>query len=344
MVTQNIEREKIQFVCPLSLTAKDLRTAVELWKQSGYSANPFRNSLITPLFARKSTLDLVRNLKEQGIIENLIFDSGGYQVQKGTMSYQELSARLYKLYTENTWADYFILPDSPPSNGDTCKAMYDKVLTTVQGTLSFLADLPSYLQDKSIPVIQGVTEDQVFFCFDKYRENGFNKMGFGSFLTKGAQSEVNVLSMSSVQLLSKLIKRDTANHIHAFGIGSPPVAYSISKLQVGSFDSSGWIKSAGYGNAFLPFIRAYNVSYKNLSQKAIAEQKFRELKSMTGHSCPFCDDFQELSNTRAYRMVHNLICTIETINSSLPTTTIESIIEEHSPWYVPLIQEVAKVS
>jgi hypothetical protein len=81
--------------------------------------HPFGRQIVTPLFAPKAVLRALRAWRE-GIppvdgaippVRSVIFDSGGYQVQTGRLSFGELVERLLPYYRENAWADFLVLPD-----------------------------------------------------------------------------------------------------------------------------------------------------------------------------------------------------------------------------------------
>ncbi|HPZ55674.1 MAG TPA: GNAT family N-acetyltransferase [Bacillota bacterium] len=334
--------DKPQFICAVSIWPRDLRVIVRLWQESGYPINPFERCLVTPLTADPSSLRILYEMKANGIIKELYFDSGGYHVQRGRISYSELCDRLVRLYKECPWADYFVLPDSPPSNGAERAEMYQRVKDTVEGSLRVFDQLPSQVQDRAFPVVQGVTIDQVHYCLERYESAGFTRVGFGSFGTNGRRSEVNVLDDQSRDLFRFLRLRFTG-HIHAFGIGTPPVLWAASKLGADSLDSSAWMKAAGYGNVYLPYMRAYNITYRSLSQVALSPERFKVLKSMTHHECAFCHDLRTLSTSRDARIMHNLFCTVETLTPKLPESSIRQVLRSHSPRYERMIVAVERM-
>ncbi|MDP1270964.1 hypothetical protein, partial [Klebsiella pneumoniae] len=68
------------------------------------------------------------------------------------------------------------------------------------------------------------------------------------------------------------------------------------------------------------------------------------MKEKTGHQCPFCEDFQKLSNERLYRSLHNLVVLMETANGiqnpSLNEKGIAELIRDWSPRYHKIFQQV----
>lgn len=84
--------------------------------------------------------------------------------------------------------------------------------------------------------------------------------------------------------------------IHLFGVSIPPILYLFQQLEIASFDSMAWMKAAGYGNVFLPFVRGYMATYRVGERTHTYRDQFEHLKAMTGHRCPFCDDFSVLTS------------------------------------------------
>jgi ribosomal protein S18 acetylase RimI-like enzyme len=89
--------------------------------------HPFERQIVTPLFAPKAVLRALRAWRAgtppvDGTIppvRSVIFDSGGYQVQMGRLSFEELVERLLPFYGENAWADFLVLPDHVPRSSDS---------------------------------------------------------------------------------------------------------------------------------------------------------------------------------------------------------------------------------
>ncbi|MFN3691226.1 MAG: hypothetical protein ACK4UU_09915, partial [Fimbriimonadales bacterium] len=90
----------------MSIGASELRALHRLWRASGDPRRPFRDALVTPIFMGRKSLDVIRGWREDGVIENLYFDSGGFYVQMGRISYRDLCEPLLELYTREQWADH----------------------------------------------------------------------------------------------------------------------------------------------------------------------------------------------------------------------------------------------
>lgn len=334
----------IEFFAAITLAPSDVLKIRKNWSSSGLHGNPLRNVLVSPLSTSDVTLEMIRQMKQSGEIERVCFDSGGYQVQIGAIPYHTLHARLLDFYQENQWADYYVLPDNPPTSNDSRSTAWMKVEMTVNGSIRFFRELPRALRRKSLPVIQGVTMEQVEYCIRQYEGLDLPKYGFGSFSTAGTNASVNYLSTDSIQVLA-YIQRLLAGQVslHAFGVGTPPVVYFLDKLGASSFDSVGWMKTAGFGNVFLPLTRAYNVSYRNLGQTAISQNDFMYMKKVSGHDCPFCRDFRTLSESRWHRIMHNLVCVMETPSRLTATGLAAFLIEQYSPNYRRLMSALQGV-
>ncbi len=104
--------------------------------------------------------------------------------------------------------------------------------------------------------------------------------------------------------------------LHLFGIGTPEVLFKFKELDVDSFDSSCWSRTAGYGNVYLPFIGRRNIStrmIRDIGGEAYRPEDFMRLKDATGHDCPFCRDYESLKHNRIQQMVHNLFVMMDTV-------------------------------
>jgi len=328
----------LEFIAAVTLVPSVIRNIRRLLAESSISVDPLRNVLVTPLFAHNESLHQIRELRESGT--TIIFDSGGYYVQTARLTYHELYYPLLSFYRENGWADIYTLPDHVPTSQDTPDDVWLKVKETVDFSRLFLEELPSTLQERSMPVVQGHTFEQVDYCLQAYLDLGVRHLGFGSFGTVGKNSEVNVATQSSVTLAKHVIgvARKHDIRVHLFGIGVPALVPMIFSIGANSFDSSSWIKAAGFGQIFLPFMRAYNITHRNRGselQKAITVSKFDQLKALTGHECPFCESTRTLQKEKLFRTVHNLITIKETVDiiNNRELERIKKIYESGSPHY-----------
>lgn len=335
----------MQFIASITRRANDIRKIMRLWQESGDPRNPLKRILITPLFTSPNTLQLIRGWKEDGLIEEVYFDSGGYFVQMGRISYEEMYWQLLQFYKANQWADWYVLPDYVPLSSDTREDVWYKVKVTAKRGDLFFKEMPANLRERAIPVLQGHTEEQIEYCLERHLNLDVQRMGFGSFGTNGKDSSVNTLTINALNFLSDLtpILGKRQIKLHAFGVGTPPVIYLLDRVGVHSFDSVGWMKTAGYGKIFMPFVRAYNVTYRDPAARGLKEQDFYALKRLTGHSCYFCHSFAKLTESRDYRVMHNLTVVLDTIEALThgQCAHVEDILTNYSPSYAKLYAGVA---
>jgi queuine/archaeosine tRNA-ribosyltransferase len=324
----------VKFVAAVSVNPGDLQKLISLWGEVDSTLSVFSHVLISPLFASPKTLDIVRSLKASHGIE-VYFDSGGYYVQQGRLTYEQLYGRLLNFYLNNQWADWYVLPDHVPTSVDNSVVVEHKVRDTITVSRLFFQELPAKLKERAIPVVQGHTPDQVQRCLESYVQIGSQYIGFGSFGTAGVNSSINQLtarSLENLSWLSTLVDQHDVR-LHLFGMTSPPVVWVFGQLGAYSFDSLGWNKAANYGNVYLPFIKAHNISYKDPDQALFSEEQFTTLKAKTEHNCPFCQDFRLLATNYHYRRAHNLAVLMETAER-IQTDRAAAIVEQHAPKYL----------
>jgi queuine/archaeosine tRNA-ribosyltransferase len=272
------------------------------------------------------------------------FDSGGYYAQQGKIAFEELYCSLRDYYQdpENQWADWYVLPDHVPTSTDPVETVKSKVNDTVSASKNFFSELPPHLRERSIPVIQGHTQEQVRFCIENYLSIGVRYIGFGSFDTCGPNQSINRITLKSMDLLNAI--NDLALHydfgLHLFGIGSPPAHYLFSKMRVKSFDSATWLKSAGYGHIFLPFVRGYRITHRTTKRNYWEEDDFLLWRELTEHTCPFCESFSDLMESRHYRILHNLVAFYETMQylDEWSDERIHNVLRMTSPTYLRLLE------
>jgi len=331
--------KQLKFFTSISINPGDIRKIQKLLADHEVQVNPLAQILITPLFASKSSLQLIRNLKEQQPT-TVMFDSGGYYVQTGRITYQELYYPLLQFYRQNHWADIYTLPDYVPTSQDAPDLVQHKVEETAKYSRLFYLEMPDELKPKAMGVVQGHSIAQVEICLNTYFQLGIKKIGFGSFGTVGENSQTNVATDKAVNLAKYVVdmaKRENAT-VHFFGIGVPALIAMIYGSGAASFDSSSWLKSAGFGQIFLPFSRSYNITHRNGSaamHRGIRIEDFVKLRNFTEHSCPFCECVEKLQQHKLYRAVHNLICMQETIDrvNDQDLSFIEKVYVHGSPKY-----------
>lgn len=316
---------KLTFVASLTSIPTDLKHLIRLWEGEGPDRKPFDKCIITPIFMERKSLDYVRYIHENWGVE-VIFDSGGFLVQQEKISYDELFANLLDFYLKNQWAQTYVLPDFVPTSRQTPDEVAERVYVTASESIRFLKRLPAEMQSKALGVLQGHQPEDLKHCFDVYMDNGLQNIGFGSFDTNGVNAEINLLTAKSKDRLifvRDLIQRDfltmrieSLPNLHLFGVSSPNIINKFKEYLATSFDSSGWQRTAGYGNVYLPFVGRQNVSHKSTAlmlSKGMSAKQFYTACERTEHSCPFCKDFPLLQESRLMRMWHNAIVFSEMI-------------------------------
>lgn len=331
----------LQFVASLTRDAGEIRRLIRLWNDSGDPRNPFANMLVTPIFTPPSTLDLVRKLKEEGVVKQIFFDSGGFFVQMGRISYEDMYWQLLQFYRSNLWGDWYTLPDYVPLSSDDEQTSWYKVRRTADGSRLFHQELPEKIKAKTLAVVQGRSIAQIEYCLEVYLRTGTERWGFGSFGTNGKQSNANIVTEEAFKLLNYVadIAASDNRHLHAFGVSTPPAIYLLGESGVNSFDSIGWMKTAGYGKVYLPFVRAYNVTYRDKSARGMPAQVFEELKVRSGHECAFCADFRMLETSRTHRILHNLAVIQDMVDMIQERTFGDDLLQimgEYAPTYARL--------
>ena len=267
-----LPNRKLTFVASLTSTSTDLKRLIQLWENEGPDRKPFERCIITPLFIERKSLEYVRYMHENWGIE-VVFDSGGFFVQQGKISYDELFSRLLDFYLKHEWAQTYVLPDFVPTSRQTSDEVTERVYVTAAESIRFLERLPTDLQSKALGVLQGHTPEHLKHCFDIYMNNGLQSIGFGSFDTTGVNAEINLLTARTetrLVFVRDLILRDFLDGkimspptLHLFGVSSPNIIKQFKGYLATSFDSSGWQRTAGFGNVYLPFIGRRNVSHKS---------------------------------------------------------------------------------
>jgi queuine/archaeosine tRNA-ribosyltransferase len=302
--------------------------------------------MVTPLFASPSTLKLIREELKEKRGATIYFDSGGYYAQQGKIAFEELYCILRDYYgnPDNQWADWYVLPDHVPTAKDSEGVIAEKVFNTVSASKNLFRELPIRLRERSIPVIQGHTDQQLRFCVQNYMAMGVHYIGFGSFDTCGPNQSINRITYQSMDLLNTIneLARFYGFELHLFGVGSPPAQYLFSQMQVRSFDSVTWLKAAGYGHIFLPFVRGYRIAHRTIGRVYLDEDDFLLWKALTDHHCPFCESFGELGESRPYRILHNLVAFLETMQrlNEWSDEQICRILELTSPTYLRLMEKL----
>ncbi|HIE11921.1 MAG TPA: GNAT family N-acetyltransferase [Desulfotomaculum sp.] len=301
------------FFVSLTSEAPKIRRVVRLWDASGDPRDPFRHMVFTPLFSTNAAAKLICRLKEErdGVV---MFDSGGYHVQMGKTSYEELFDRLLRFYRENDWADWYVLPDHVPRSADSDQEVEFKVRETIGFARLFVRMMPGKFVEKAIGVIHGRTEEQIHRCISEYTRMGIGYVAFGSFGTSGPGGSVNMVSQKSLGLLGMAqgVAHEYGLRLHVFGIGSPNYLTRLAEANIvpDSFDSAGWWKGGGFGYVFTS-TRSLRVCYTRRINSTLS--RVANCLAADGHSCQFCRELFWLRDSRLHRVMHNLVVTMECV-------------------------------
>jgi hypothetical protein len=180
--------------------------------------------------------------------------------------------------------------------------------------------MPSDLRGRALGVLQGHSAAHLKFCLDTYLASGIPHLGFGSFDTGGVNAEINLFTAQAsrrLEVLRVLLagpylrgESDALPSFHLFGVSSPALLSDFPRFLATSFDSSGWLRTAGYGNVYLPFRSRRNVTHGASALSCglgLSAAAFYTACADTGHTCPFCRDFDRIRKDRYARMLHNAL-------------------------------------
>lgn len=323
----------LTFYAAMSVCASSMRKTFALLEDGYGSLEPLQNVMFTPIAQGEKSHESIRNIADTFGV-NVMFDSGGYEVQVGNQDFDDLYSYLIDFYGEHNWGHRYVLPDNVPLSEDPMGVVDRKVDETLSATEMCFRRLPEDRKSRAVAVVQGHTTDQLLRCINKYSElDGLEHIGFGSFGTGGVSNGVNMLTGDALENLSTVIDRahDEGLSVHAFGVGGPTSLPILHEVGVDSFDSTSWMRSSGYGNVFFPFKSRYNASHrKRRSGSVLTASELPHLKAEAGHECPFCEDINRLRNNRWDRIIHNLIVIHEMTNQMDEMATAE-IIESMNP-------------
>lgn len=314
-----LPQRPINFIASLTASSSDLKHLIRTWEADGLDERPFEKCIITPLFIEAKSFEYVRYIHDRWGVE-VFFDSGGFFVQQGKIRYDELFAQLLAFYLKHDWAECFVLPDFVPTSKHSPEEVSERVFVTAAEGVKFFRRLPADMRSRALGVLQGHSPEDIRHCYKAFLEAGLGRIGFGSFDTTGVNAEINLLTDGAARRLTfvrdlifqSFISQeiDSVPDLHLFGVSSPNVIEKFRGYLATSFDSSGWQRTAGYGNVYLPFQGRRNVTHGGASLingAGLSASEFYAQCEFTDHSCPFCLDFSRLQQDRFARMWHNTI-------------------------------------
>ena len=290
-------------------------------KCDGYTWNTpepkiFRNILITPIKIgpRSRFLGNIKRFKKRGMIDRIIFDSGGFQLMtgalkdKGITTINHLIRRDTEIYKDTSdFVDIFMSLDDPPTGSDSEEIMNKKIQDTIDIGLRFFHEMPSEVQKKMAPIYQCRHVHQLERFHEAYepiyKQSNFVSYSAASVTTKGA---IRTITPEVMQILDQLVK--DRKHVHCLGIMSPLAVFILALLGIRTYDGSSASKSAGTGGTYWPYLKSVPFSEHESKINDVPTQKeLDQLREKTGHSCPFCESREDLINNGRYRYLHNLI-------------------------------------
>ena len=275
-----------------------------------------RNILITPIKIgpRSRFLWDIKDLKKQGFIDRIIFDSGGFQLMTGSLKDQGIvtinnlinrDKHIYK--NSSDYVDVFMSLDDPPTGSDSEEVMQKKIQDTIDIGLRFFNEMPPIVQGRMAPIYQCRRVDQLE-QFHKAYEPIYSKSNFVSYSAASATAEGAIRSITQpvMEVLDQLVK--DRKHVHCLGIVSPLAVFMLALLGIRTYDGSSASKSAGNGFTYWPYRRAVPFSdHPSKLDFTPTQKELEQLRKDTGHHCPFCENREDLINNDRYRFLHNLI-------------------------------------
>ena len=295
---------------------------------------PFRNLLFTPvvLSKNKDILKYVKDLKEEGVIDNVMFDSGGFQVltgsleAKGISNLDDLQRMNEEIYNTFDWADIYIMPDHPPNLLDTHHVEYkQKVDNTIEAATKFFDCLKPEVQTKVAPVFHLKRISDIEYMYNGYKPM-LDKCKFASYSASSltVPGSPRQLKGNSLVILDELQNFLSERNIdfHCLGIASPAAAFIVNYLGIRTYDASTPVLGAGFGKIYFPYSGGVSCSdIREDDKDNITQELLDELKEKTNHRCPFCEDLKALKRKSGgdeisgylFRRMHNF-CVLDDLN------------------------------
>lgn len=266
-----------------------------------------RNVLLTPIVfgSNKTGLTYIKELKDEGIIDNVMFDSGGFQVltgalkSKGISTLDDLQKHNEDLYNEYDWADIYIMPDHPPNRADSYHNGYkEKVNNTIEASLSFFECLKPEIQGKVAPVFHLQKDEDIDYMYDGYKpmldKSKFAAYSASALTNPGTPRQLRGDALIMLNELQKKLIPENVN-VHCLGIASPPAVFMLNYVGARTFDASTPIIGAGLGKAFFPYMGGMSCSIRrDKEDDNMTQEKLDRLKKLTNHRCPYCHELEPM--------------------------------------------------
>ena len=313
---------------------KALKERIELATELGADLERlYENVMVTPVASEEKFLEYLGELKEKGIVKNIIFDSGGFQVKTGRkikgkrLTFANLFELNNELYEKYDFADWLILPDASPVAADPEPVYIEKCKQTIKVSSEFFNQLPDRFKEKSIPCFH-VKNIKYFDLFYEGHYPIFEQTKYVacSVHSCGHDKSLNLNGLLILDYINKELKKEDIK-LHLLGIGSPSATYILHHLGLDSADSSIADMEAIRFGVIFPFKN--NISVSKRKGDSITQEDLERLKEITGHSCVFCENLENLQvpHTKNYRLLHNQTVCIE-MAETYPHLPIETFFEK----------------
>ena len=230
---------------------------------------PLRNVLVVPitLAAPAKKLYHLKQMKQRGIVEQVMFDSGGYQAMSGKIPFNDLIYKNKEFY--NGFCDtatILVAPDFPPTGNDLPEVYEEKIKLTLEGTWKLYDQLSDEAKDKYCPVFHPRELSQIDRFWDCYLPM-IERSKFCSFSQASLTKGIRKLTPHSVSMIQNIVGRldKIGASLHVLGISSPAAVKLFGELGVKTFDSSSHIQGAKLGNILFPNGKTYVCSTRKPS-------------------------------------------------------------------------------
>lgn len=301
----------------------DIMTYINLWnekypdfKWDNPIPKPFKGLLLTPsnLKINDVNLAVLREMKEKKEIETIMLDSGGYQIYKGNFrhTFESLLEANVGYYNDFDWADGYFLQDKPPQHYFSYDEIQENIDKSIEASYELYNLLSDTVKKKAIAILHCVHLGQVEQQLTAYKEiieaNPMRIIAFPRVVSPIGQVNRN---LNSFLVLERIQKENVG--VHYLGVGKASLIFLLQYLNLGiiSYDNSSWVIGAGYGRLIFPYLSVkffHEATDKKDSDNCIKNQRdLDELKEKMNHKCPFCESFEEAKDSRAYRLLHNLV-------------------------------------
>lgn len=272
---------------------------------------PMRNLLFVPVLESNpfQKCEALRALKKKGMIKHVMFDSGGYQAMTGKENLQGLINR--NIGINNYFydvADILVGLDYPPTGNDDPPTFASKCEQTLRAT--------SYVFERLVPDAQGryapvyhPREVSDIDNFTRAYEPILEKSRFATYSAAALTRGVRRITKHIGKIMEAFIKHMEREGIkaHCLGMSSPTAFKQIIDIGFLTCDSVSTVKAAAYGGILFPNRQGSVCCSSHKPEKSITEKELRQLQKQYNHTCPYCEDIDELLNVRQSRMKHNLI-------------------------------------